>query len=95
MSEQEKIIHHDAIIETRKKMGMWFGNADGIFAGHPEDEKNSKLGLKFAAKSFITLDELTELTLGYYRKHGFTDTEHVNRELSKITIKYNSLLSKK
>lgn len=89
MTNEDKVIHHDAINELRQKMGGWFGDADGLFALHKLDEDRAKEARKLAVASFVTIDEIAELTLGYYRRKGFKNQEHINQQLDRV-IKFFS-----
>lgn len=86
MTDQEKINRHDALIFLRERMGGCFGSADGIFAGHPFDEKQAKELLKYAAENNISLQEIKEIALGYLYSKGYV-FEHIKQQLPKV-IKY-------
>jgi hypothetical protein len=84
MTDQKKILRHDTIEDLRSRIGGCFGSSDGIFAGHPEDEKRAKELREIAFNNNITLGEITEITLGYLHGKGFI-CEHIKEQLNKVT----------
>ncbi|KAB2879750.1 hypothetical protein F9K33_07910 [bacterium] len=86
MTDQEKINRHDALIFLRERMGGCFGSADGIFAGHPMDEKRAKELRQYAAENNISLQEIKEIALNYLYSKSYI-SEHIEEQLPKV-IKY-------
>ena len=88
MTNEEKIIRHDALEALRQRIGGCFGTADGIFAGHPSDEKRAKELRKLALDKKITLLEIREITLGYLYGRGYIG-DHVTEQLNEVTKMFN------
>lgn len=84
MTDQEKIIRHDTLEFLRQRIGGCFGTADGIFAGHPNDEERAKELRKLALNNKITLQEIRELTLGYLYGRGYIG-DHIKEQLNEVT----------
>ncbi|MHB8260513.1 MAG: hypothetical protein ACYDCN_09510 [Bacteroidia bacterium] len=84
MTDQEKIKRHDTLEVLRQRIGGCFGTADGIFAGHPNDEKRAKELHKMALDNKITLQEIRELTCGYLHGRGYQG-DHIKEQLDKVT----------
>ncbi|MBI2284116.1 MAG: hypothetical protein HYU71_10435 [Bacteroidetes bacterium] len=74
-------MRHDALEVLRTRIGGCFGTADGIFAGHPNDEERAKELRKIAFDNKITL---REITLGYLHGRGYFG-EHIKEQLEKVT----------
>jgi len=55
MTDQEKIIRHDTLMELRQLIGGCFGCADGLFALHSADEERAKNLRKIAVECKIPL----------------------------------------
>lgn len=84
MTDQEKIMRHDTLEVLRTRIGGCFGTADGIFAGHPNDEERAKELRKMALDNKITLREIREITLGYLHGRGYIG-DHIKEQLEKVT----------
>lgn len=91
MTDQEKILRHDTLEELRTRIGGCFGTADGIFAGHPSDEKRAKELRKKALANKITLREIREITLGYLYGRGYI-SDHIEEQLEKVTKMFGKKL---
>lgn len=84
MTDKVKIMRHDTLETLRQRIGGCFGSADGIFAGHPLDEKRAKELRKLAFDNKITLIEIQEIALGYLHGKGYI-CEHIKKEIGKVT----------
>lgn len=84
MTDQEKIMRHDTLEVLRTRIGGCFGTADGIFAGHSNDEERAKELRKMALDNKITLREIREITLGYLHGRGYIG-DHIKEQLEKVT----------
>jgi len=84
MTDKEKISRHDTMEILRQRIGGCFGTADGIFAGHPNDEERAKELRKLAFDNHITLQEICELTLGYLHGRGYHG-DHIKEQLTEVT----------
>ena len=84
MTDQEKILRHDTLVVLRQRMGGCFGTADGIFAGHPNDDKRAMELRKIAADNKITLLEIRELALGYLHGRGYQG-DHIKEQIEEVT----------
>ena len=91
MANQEKIERHDALEYLRPRIGGCFGTADGIFAGHPFDEKRAKELRKYAFENRITLQEIRDLALEYLQGRGYI-TEHVKKQIEKVVKMFGQKL---
>ncbi len=84
MTEKEKILRHDTLEVLRTRIGVCFGVADGIFAGHPSDEQRAKELRKMASDNKITLREIREISLGYLHGRGYV-WDHIKKQIEKVT----------
>ena len=85
------IMQKDNILEEiRKKIGGWFGDQDGIFAGHTLDEQRAKEHRKLAAEYGISLSEIEDLATEYFNKKGFI-VEHQEEQLKRIRKFFSKL----
>lgn len=91
MTDQEKITRHDTLEVLRTRIGGCFGTADGIFAGHPNDEERAKELRKIALDNKITLREIREITLGYLHGRGYIG-DHIKEQLEKVTEMFGKKL---
>lgn len=90
MTDVDIVKHYEAIKEIRLRIGGWFGDADKLFARHSFDLERAKAARKLASESFVTIDEITELSLGFFHKKGIKNEEFINEELGRI-IKFFSV----
>lgn len=84
MTDQEKIMRHDTLEVLRTRISGCFGTADGIFAGHSNDEDRAKELLKMALDNKITIREIREITLGYLHSQSYIG-DHIKEQLEKVT----------
>lgn len=91
MTDQEKIMRHDTLELLRTRIGGCFGTADGIFAGHHNDEERAKELRKIAFDNKITLREIREITLGYLHGRGYFG-EHIKEQLEEVTEMFGKKL---
>ena len=75
--------HEKALEEIGKKAGGMFGNADGIFAGHPLDETRAKNLRKLASDNDITLQEMMDICQNYLRNQEYVE-EHIKEQTARI-----------
>jgi hypothetical protein len=91
MTDQEKVARHDTIDEIRTRIGGCFGTADGIFAGHPSDEKRAKDLRKLASNNNLTLQEVREIALSYLYGKGYI-AEHISKQMDKVNKLFGTKL---
>jgi len=92
MTDQEKIIRHDTLETLRQRIGGCFGTADGIFAGHPCNEKRAKELRKLAFDTKVTLAEIRELALAYLHNRGYLGN-HIKEQIADVTKFFAKKLS--
>ena len=88
MTNQEKIIRHDAKVEIRKRIAGCFGFEDKIFANHHEDEDRAKALGKFATENKITAQELVEIAAGYLLRCDCIG-DHLKEQLKQVSKFYS------
>lgn len=91
MTDKEKINRHDTLQVLRERIGGSFGSADGIFAGHPNDEDRAKEFRKMAENNKISLDEIMDINLGYLYRKGF-HIDHIKEQMNSIYKFYSKKL---
>jgi len=91
MKDIEKINRHDTLLNIQNIIGGSFGSADGIFAGHQNDEDRAKKIRKLAFSNKITLEEIMNMNLSYLFNQGFV-FEHIKEQMIGIKKFYESKL---
>lgn len=88
MTNEEKIKKFDALEILRARIGGSYGSADGIFAGHPNDEGRAKEFRSLAELNQVSLDEIVEINLAYLYRKGY-HIDHIKEQM-KVVHKFYS-----
>lgn len=84
MTNEEKIMRHDALELIRQKIGPCFGYMDILFANHPSDKNHAEWIRDIAYNNKITLVEIKEILFGYLLIRQRIAFETVEREIPKF-----------
>ena len=88
-------VHPILLVEQRVDASGYvdgcFGTADGIFAGHPSDEKRAKELRKLASDNNLTLQEVREIALSYLYGKGYI-AEHISEQMVKVNKLFGTKL---
>lgn len=68
----------------KKKVGRSFGCADGVFAGHPIDQKEAKSAIKDAKANGASFDDFAnEMTSYLGGAHPNATSDHVSKQIDR------------
>ncbi|OJW80272.1 MAG: hypothetical protein BGO69_05420 [Bacteroidetes bacterium 46-16] len=78
---------HDLKVEVldslKQSMPGCFGSEDGIFAGHPADEKRAKELRRIATDKGISLNEVLQIAQEYMQRKNYIK-EHIEEQMTEI-----------
>lgn len=78
MSDKIRIIQR-----IERRIGGCFGSADGIFAGHPNDENHAKELRELAYTNGLSLGQVVEIANTYMQEKGY-HSDHRYEQINEI-----------